>query len=189
MENKYDDLISEGKTEQEAFGTVISQFGDINELKEAYGVAVNNDDTKVGRKMNGLENDKKGLLRLYSIISWVDFGLIIAIVLYFFNAIARTVGFSNLFDFIRALGDEPNLVDYWIEEMGTEAIMSAFEMSGMFSVIINLAWVIVGTFAIFLTIKLSKKGYIGRGKAIFRYVNWGIFLPLDLYYLYMVLFG
>jgi len=137
----------------------------------------------------GLENDKQRLLRLYSIVGWVDFGLILAIVLYFFNAIARVVGFSNLFDFIRALGYEPNLVDYWIEEMGTDAIMSAFEISGLFAVIINLAWVIVGIFAIFLTITLSKKGYIGRGRAIFRYVTWGIFLPLDLYYLYMVLFG
>jgi len=136
-----------------------------------------------------LENDKKRLLRLYDVVGWVDFGLIIAIVLYFFNAIARVVGFSNLFDFIKALGDEPNLVDYWIEEMGTDAIMSAFEMSGLFGVIINLTWVIVGTFAIVLTVRLHKKGYIGRFKAIFRYVTWGIFLPLDLFYLYMVLFG
>jgi len=44
MEDKYSDLISMGKTEQEALGTVISQFGDINELKEAYGIAVNDDE-------------------------------------------------------------------------------------------------------------------------------------------------
>ena len=38
MEGKYLDLLDSGKNEEEALGTVIAQFGDINELKEAYGV-------------------------------------------------------------------------------------------------------------------------------------------------------
>ncbi|MCL1949882.1 MAG: permease prefix domain 1-containing protein [Turicibacter sp.] len=38
MEAKYDDLLADGKNEQEALGTVIAQFGDIEELKEAYSI-------------------------------------------------------------------------------------------------------------------------------------------------------
>ena len=40
MEIKYEDLISEGKTEQEAVGIVIGQFGNIDELKEEFGLEV-----------------------------------------------------------------------------------------------------------------------------------------------------
>lgn len=43
MEDKYDDLIANGKTEQEALGIVISQFGDISELKEAFGISLTED--------------------------------------------------------------------------------------------------------------------------------------------------
>lgn len=38
MENKYEELISQGKTKEEALGTVILRFGDINELKNEYGI-------------------------------------------------------------------------------------------------------------------------------------------------------
>lgn len=43
MEDKYDDLIANGKTEQVALGIVISQFGDISELKEAFGISSTDD--------------------------------------------------------------------------------------------------------------------------------------------------
>ena len=38
MEDKYTELINEGKTENEAVGTVISEFGNLDELAEALGV-------------------------------------------------------------------------------------------------------------------------------------------------------
>lgn len=38
MEDKYTELISEGKTENEAVGTVISEFGNLSELAEALGL-------------------------------------------------------------------------------------------------------------------------------------------------------
>lgn len=44
MEDKYEGLIAEGKSIQEATGIVITQFGDINELKEAYGVLASGTD-------------------------------------------------------------------------------------------------------------------------------------------------
>ena len=46
MEQKYEDLLAEGKNESEALGTVISQFGDIEELKEAYGFEEKNPSKK-----------------------------------------------------------------------------------------------------------------------------------------------
>ena len=38
MEDKYAELIAEGKTENEAVGTVISEFGNLSELAEALGI-------------------------------------------------------------------------------------------------------------------------------------------------------
>lgn len=38
MEDKYNELIEEGKTENEAVGTVISEFGNLSELAEAIGI-------------------------------------------------------------------------------------------------------------------------------------------------------
>ena len=38
MEDKYEELISEGKSETEAFGTVISEFGNLEELADALGI-------------------------------------------------------------------------------------------------------------------------------------------------------
>lgn len=38
MEDKYNELIAEGKTENEAVGTVISEFGNLSELAEAIGI-------------------------------------------------------------------------------------------------------------------------------------------------------
>lgn len=40
MEEKYHELINLGKTENEAIGTVISEFGNIDELMEELGYAV-----------------------------------------------------------------------------------------------------------------------------------------------------
>ena len=40
MESKYEDLIAEGKSEQEAVGIVIGQFGSIDELKVEFGINV-----------------------------------------------------------------------------------------------------------------------------------------------------
>ena len=39
MEDKYEELISEGKTENEAVGIVISEFGNLDELAESLGIS------------------------------------------------------------------------------------------------------------------------------------------------------
>ena len=38
MEDKYNELINEGKSENEAVGTVISEFGNLDELAETLGL-------------------------------------------------------------------------------------------------------------------------------------------------------
>ncbi|SFB84981.1 permease prefix domain 1-containing protein [Butyrivibrio sp. YAB3001] len=38
MEDKYNELISEGKTENEAVGTIISEFGNLDEIADAIGI-------------------------------------------------------------------------------------------------------------------------------------------------------
>src|SRR5690625_941373 len=44
MEEKYQELIAEGKTENEAVGTVISEFGNIDELMEELGYDLNEEE-------------------------------------------------------------------------------------------------------------------------------------------------
>ena len=39
MEDKYEELIAEGKTENEAVGVVISEFGNLDELAESLGIS------------------------------------------------------------------------------------------------------------------------------------------------------
>ena len=39
MEDKYTELISEGKSENEAVGTVIAEFGNLNDLAQDLGIA------------------------------------------------------------------------------------------------------------------------------------------------------
>ena len=39
MEDKYEELISEGKTENEAVGIVISEFGNLDELADSLGIS------------------------------------------------------------------------------------------------------------------------------------------------------
>lgn len=47
MEDKYEQLLQEGKSPQEAFGTVVSEFGDLEELSEALGISfAGKDDTQ-----------------------------------------------------------------------------------------------------------------------------------------------
>ena len=39
MEDKYEELIAEGKTENEAVGIVISEFGNLDELADSLGIS------------------------------------------------------------------------------------------------------------------------------------------------------
>ena len=61
MEDKYEQLLQEGKSPQEAFGTVVSEFGDLEELSEAMGISFSErTDDQTGRDADfrGFVNEK-----------------------------------------------------------------------------------------------------------------------------------
>ena len=58
MENRYEALIANGKSIEEATGAVISQFGNFNELKEVFGISSSDMDDKESSKQS-LNNKKE----------------------------------------------------------------------------------------------------------------------------------
>ena len=66
MEDKYTELKEQGKSENEAVGTVISEFGNLEELAEGLGIknAMNTEQTAQGRILNG--NEVKSYLEMCS---------------------------------------------------------------------------------------------------------------------------
>lgn len=63
MEDKYTELIAEGKTENEAVGTVISEFGNLDELKELLGIQkyIDTPQVSLNQRMLTLEETKEYL--------------------------------------------------------------------------------------------------------------------------------
>ena len=62
MEDKYEELIREGKTDNEAVGIVISEFGNLDELAESLGI---------GQQVNESANDSKPILSMDRIKSYL----------------------------------------------------------------------------------------------------------------------
>lgn len=60
MEDKFQELIDEGKTQDEAIGIVLSEFGNIDELKETLGIKENvKESTTSNNRVLTLEDTKK----------------------------------------------------------------------------------------------------------------------------------
>ncbi len=97
MEDKYEELIKEGKTENEAVGIVISEFGNLDELADSLGiseaVAENPDENK---PMLSLERVKEylGMISQHSIL--VPLAIALCIFSVAFNIIADAIpGFPS----------------------------------------------------------------------------------------------
>ena len=97
MEDKYEELIKEGKTENEAVGIVISEFGNLDELAESLGiseaVAENPDENK---PMLSLDRVKEylGMISQRSVL--VPLGIALCIFSVAFNIIADAIpGFPS----------------------------------------------------------------------------------------------
>ena len=96
MEDKYEELIAEGKTENEAVGIVISEFGNLDELAESLGISEavteNPDEAK---PMLSLDRVKEylGMMNRYSIL--VPLGIALCIFSVAFNIIADIIPFLN----------------------------------------------------------------------------------------------
>lgn len=65
MEDKYTELIEEGKTENEAVGTVIAEFGNLSELAEALGI---DDVMNNGNKVDGEGSESAGTVSAGTVI-------------------------------------------------------------------------------------------------------------------------
>ncbi len=93
MEDKYEELISEGKTENEAVGIVISEFGNLDELAESLGiqeaVTENPDDDKPMLSMDRVK-EYLAMMSKRSIITPLAIGLCIFSVA--FNILAEAIG-------------------------------------------------------------------------------------------------
>ena len=63
MEDKYDELIKEGKTDNEAIGIVISEFGNLDELAESLGI---------GEQVTESADDSKPMLTMDRVKEYLD---------------------------------------------------------------------------------------------------------------------
>ena len=83
--DKYEDLIDSGKGETEAIGIVISQFGDVDELKEAFGVVETNHPDDVLT-----QTDINAFLSFYKKAGhFIGFGTILIVLGIIFAVLAR----------------------------------------------------------------------------------------------------
>ena len=98
MEDKYEELISEGKTENEAVGIVISEFGNLDELAESLGiqeaVTENPDEDKPMLSMDRVK-EYLAMMSKRSIITPLAIGLCIFSVA--FNILAEAIGLPEEF--------------------------------------------------------------------------------------------
>ena len=109
MEDKYTELISEGKTENEAVGSVISEFGNLDELAEALGVeeevmlqkAEAVDSTE--KRIIGVEDSKKYIEAKFSQALPLALGIALSILSFICPVITSEVLPDNL-DMVGVLG-------------------------------------------------------------------------------------
>ena len=105
------------------------------------------------------EIERSELLRLYNIIDWIDFGLVIAIVAYVSNA-ARDA--ESLFEL------PPSVV-------------------GLLLCVVSLC---VSVSAVIVSRLIHKKGANrSRIRLIVRYIVWGVWIPVDIYFIFVYAAG
>jgi len=96
---------------------------------------------------------KSDLLALYNVIDWIDFALVFAIIFYVSNAMREV---ESIFDL------PPSVI-------------------GLLLTVASLA---VSIAAIIVARLIHKKGaHRSRVRLIVRYLVWGIWIPIDLYFL------
>lgn len=92
MEDKYEELIAEGKTENEAVGIVISEFGNLDELAESLGISeAVTENPSEDKPMLSLDRVKEylGMISLRSILT--PLGIALCIFSVAFNIIAEAI--------------------------------------------------------------------------------------------------
>ena len=120
---------------------------------------------------------KSELLELYNIIDWIDFGLVIAIIFYVGNA-AREAGFT--LEYITNAAQEAEYIFFNIFNLPPSIV----------GLLLCVASLIVSVGAIIVSRLIHKKGANkSRVRLIVRYIVWGIWIPVDLYFLVVYAVG
>ena len=113
------------------------------------------------------------LKQIYNLIDWIDFGLIGAIILYYGRLIHRLQY------------ELPAIFEGGYERI----ILLSIEHASYVSIALLMASLAVCTIFICLTIKMRARRDIGAARAVGRIIWNGIWIPLEAYLLFMILFS
>ncbi|MCL2361434.1 MAG: hypothetical protein FWC73_06445 [Defluviitaleaceae bacterium] len=129
------------------------------------------------------ENEKSDLLQLYNIIDWIDFGLVFAIIFYVGNAF-RDTAFTYAFR-------DTDFVFYSIGDLVQSSGVNIFDLPpSMLGLLLCVASLVVSISAIIVSRLIHKTGaHRSRVRLIGRYIMWGIWIPIDIYFLVVYAVG
>jgi len=121
------------------------------------------------------EMHKSNLLWLYNIIDWIDFGLVFAIIFYVGRTF-RAVGFP---------------FEYLIENIAQNAGLIFIEFPpSVVGLLLCVASLVVSISAIIVSRLIHRSGaHRSRLRLIGRYIMWGIWIPIDIYFLVVYAIG
>jgi len=115
---------------------------------------------------------KSDLLALYNIIDWIDFGLVFAIIFYVSRAL-RDIGFT----FDSMISQNAGFIFYDLPP-------------SIVGLLLCVASLIVSISAIIVSRLIHKTGaHRSRVRLIGRYIMWGIWIPVDIYFLIVYAVG
>ena len=112
------------------------------------------------------------LKQIYNIVDWIDVGLVIAIIIYY----------SRLMNSV--LYDLPD----GIELNYMQFMNLAIENANIIGILLVAASLIVCITFVCLTVKMRKRREVGIVRATVRIIWNGIWIPLDVYVLSLILF-
>ena len=112
------------------------------------------------------------LKQVYNIVDWIDLGLVIAIIIYYSRLISDLL-------YNHPGGIELNYIQF---------INLAIENANIIGVLLVAASLIVCITFICLTVKMRKRREVGIVRATVRIIWNGIWIPLDVYVLSLILF-
>ena len=96
MEDKFEELIAEGKTENEAVGIVISEFGNLDEVAESVGISkVIIDNKEPDKPMLSMDRVKEYLSAVSSRSLFIPLGVALCIMSVMTGVIAGLISFGN----------------------------------------------------------------------------------------------
>ena len=112
------------------------------------------------------------LKKIYNMVDWIDFGLVIAVVIYY----------GRLFNIVT-----DDMIIIWPDFDFTYFVNLIVENAGSVGIALLAASLAVCTTFICLTVMMRKKREIGIARATARIIWNLIWIPLDCYFLFMIL--